>query len=108
MRILCDQNVAAKYVTAFEQADGITVTTVAEALAADATDSEIAVYATTNDWVVFTTDDDFYTDAFDHGLLLYDQLDDPSPGDVLAAVRCIESSYETTGDIVEYVPDGWV
>lgn len=108
MRILVDQNSAQKYIEAFEQADGITVATVADVLEHDTSDADIAAYAETNDWVVFTTDDDFFVAGGDHGLLLYDQIDDPTPGDVVAAVRQIEQAYENPSEITESVPGGWV
>jgi hypothetical protein len=108
MRILCDQNVASTYRTAFEQAESITVATVAERLSHDAPDAEIAAYATDHDWVVFTNDDDFYTESLSHGLLLYDQLEDPTPGVILEAIEAIEARYERPDEIAEYVPDGWV
>jgi hypothetical protein len=108
MRVLCDQNVASKYRTAFEQTEYVTVTAVAEKLSHDAPDSEIAAYATDQDWVVFTNDDDFYTESPSHGLLLYDQLEDPTPGVVLEAIEAIEASYERPDEIAEYVPDGWI
>lgn len=79
MRILVDQNSARKYIDAFEQADGITVATVDDVLDHDTSDADIAAYAETNDWVVFTTDDDFFVAGGDHGLLRYDQIEDPSP-----------------------------
>jgi len=60
MDILCDQNVARQYIEAFEQADEITVTTVASELSADASDAEIARFAATHNLVVFTSDDDFF------------------------------------------------
>lgn len=108
MRILCDQNVAQKYREALEQTEDITVTTVADVLRHDAGDTDIAVYAETHDWVVFTTDDDFYTAGGDHGLLIYDQIEDPTPGDVVEAIQEIRNAYNSASDIVESVPDGWI
>ena len=108
MRILVDQNSAQKYITAFEQAEGITVATVDDVLKHDAADADIATYAETNEWVVFTNDDDFFVAGGDHGLLLYDQIEDPSPGKVVAAVRKIEQVYADSSEITERVPDGWV
>lgn len=108
MRVLCDQNVPRKYLDALADADGITATTVAAVLRHDAADTEIAAYAETNDWVVFTNDDDFYLDSGNHGLLFYSQLEDPTPGVVVEAIRRIGAAYESDDEIVETVPDGWV
>lgn len=108
MRILCDQNAAEKYRLAFDQADSITVSTVGHELRPDATDAEIALFASANDWVVFTNDDDFFSTPGEFGLLLYDQIEDPTPGDVLQAVRAIAYAYDDDSEIVEWVPDGWV
>ncbi|MFB6142676.1 MAG: DUF5615 family PIN-like protein [Halorientalis sp.] len=108
MRVLCDQNVPAKYVDALRDADGLTVATVADVLEHDATDAAIATHAEREEWVVLTNDDDFFVAGGDHGLLLYDQLDDPSPGDVARAVQRIARAYAHTGDIVETVPGEWV
>jgi predicted nuclease of predicted toxin-antitoxin system len=108
MRILCDQNVPEKYRSAFDQADGITVATVRDELRADASDTEIARFASANDWVVFTNDDDFFSTPGEFGLLLYDQIEDPTAGDVLQAVRAIAQAYPDDREIVEKIPDGWV
>ena len=108
MRILCDQNVPQKYVDALTDADNITVATVREVLAADAPDREIAAYAAEKDWVILTNDSDFFTDSGEFGLLVYSQLEDPSRGDIIEAIREIERAYESHSDVVETVPDGWV
>lgn len=108
MRILCDQNVAAKYVHALEQAENITVTTVADELAPDAPDEEIVRYAESEDCVVFTTDDDFFEHAGVCGVLIYSQITDPSPGEVLDAVEAIERAYNSHSEITETVPGNWV
>lgn len=108
MRILCDHNVAAKYVEAFEQAAGITVTTVADELSPAATDDAIVRFASRNDWVVFTTDDDFFEHADLCGVLVYSQISDPSPGDVLDAVTALDEVYESPGEIVETLPGNWL
>jgi hypothetical protein len=73
-----------------------------------ASDEAIARYATANDCVVFTNDDDFYTEQLHHGLVLYSQIEDPPPGAVLEALVAIEAAYDSTADIVEFVPDGWI
>jgi hypothetical protein len=108
MQILCDQNVPTKYVVAFQRADGITATTVENILEHDATDAAIAAYAERNGWVVFTNDDDFFVAGGDHGLLLYDQLDDPAPGDIVDAVQQIDQVYTDPSDIVESIPGKWI
>jgi len=108
MRVLCDQNVPAKYVTALQRAEGVTVATVEEVLQHDASDAEIAAYAEDRNWVVLTSDDDFFVAGGDHGLLLYDQIEDPVPGDVVSAVRRIDRVYESPSDIVESVPGEWL
>jgi hypothetical protein len=107
MRLLCDHNVAAKYVQAFEQSDSITVTTVADELSSVATDEEIVGFAKQNDWVVFTTDDDFFEHADACGVLVYSQITDPSPGDVLDAVDAIDGAYESHREIIETIPGDW-
>jgi predicted nuclease of predicted toxin-antitoxin system len=108
MRILCDQHVDHKYVHALQRADGITVTTVRHVMHADAPDSDIASYAAANDWLVLTSDDDFFTERRTHGLLFYQQLDDPTPSDVAAAVQAIDEAYDDTRKVVEKVPGGWI
>lgn len=108
MRILCDQNVPAKYVAALESADSPTVATVEDVLQHDATDTEIAAYAAHHQWVVFTNDDDFFVAEGDHGLLLYDQLENPRPGDIVRAVQQITQVYADPSDIVESVPGQWL
>lgn len=107
MRILVDQNPAQKYVDAFAQAEGITVATVEELLDHDASDAAIAAYASEHGWVVFTNDDDFFVAGGDHGLLLYDQIEDPSPGAIVDAVQQIQQAYTDPSEIVETVPGGW-
>lgn len=108
MRILCDHHVAAKYVQAFEQENWITVTRVQDILSPDAPDSEIVAYAMNNDWVVFTNDDDFYGETIPHGLLVYSQIEDPCPGDVVDACSAINDAYTSHDEIDEVVPDGWI
>lgn len=83
MRVLCDQNVPQKYVDALADAGGITVTTVRETLSADAPDREITAYAAEHDWVILTNDSDFFGDGREFGLLVYSQLEDPRPSDIV-------------------------
>lgn len=104
MRLLCDHNVAAKYVQAFEQVDDITVTTVADELSPEATDDEIVRFAKQNGQAVFTTDTDFFEHTDACSVLVYSQTTDPSPGDVLNAVDAIDDAYESHRDIVETIP----
>ena len=94
MRLLCDQHVPPKYLSAFANAKDVTATTVRDKLAADASDTDIATYAAEREWVVFTNDDDFYRSATVYGLLVYDQISDPSPDEILDAVRAIEAAYD--------------
>jgi hypothetical protein len=108
MHLLCDQNVAAKYVQAFENRDEFIVRTVANELSPDASDGDIVAYAASHDWVVFTSDDDFFEHADQCGVLVYNQLSDPSPGDVLDAVVAIEDGYESSREITEVIPGNWV
>lgn len=84
------------------------MTSVENALQHDATDAEIAAYAEENQWVVFTNDDDFFVAGGDHGLLLYDQMEDPRPGDIVQAVQRIEQVYADPNGIVESIPGEWV
>lgn len=108
MRILCDHHVAPKYIQAFEEAGRITVTTVEEVLTKDASDATIGSFAVSNDWVVFTNDSDFYRLGADHGLLVYSQLENPSPKAVVEAIRRIEEGYVSENEINEVVPGKWV
>lgn len=108
MQILCDHHVPAKYISAFEDAAGITVRPVSDVLSPTATDHEIARYAEQNDWVVFTNDDDFLLTDGDHGLLIYDQIADPPPGNIVDAVNRIDDAYESNEGILEAVPGEWI
>lgn len=108
MRVLCDEHVAPKYVDALEQAAGITVATAPDKLSPSAPDSEIAAYAAAHDWVVLTNDNDFFSERQQHGLLYYSQIENPAPGDVVDAILAINGAYESNGDAVEKVPNGWV
>jgi hypothetical protein len=83
MRVLCDHTVDDKYVAALRGADGLTVTTVREALDPRASDPDIATYAEANDWVILSSDDDFFEISGTYGHVHYQQLDDPAVGDVL-------------------------
>lgn len=108
MRLLCDQNVARRYVDGFRAGRDFHVVTVREVLDARATDPDIAAYAAANEYVVFTSDDDFFGLDARCGRIHYSQEATPTVGDVLAAVRAVADAYENHADIVEHVPDGWV
>lgn len=108
MRLLCDQNVATKYVQTFENRDDFVVTTVANELSPDTADGDIVAYAAAHDWIVFTSDDDFFEHADQCGVLVYNQLSDPSPGDVLDAVMAIDDAYESNQEITEVIPGNWI
>jgi len=71
-------------------------------------DDGIASYAATHGWVVFANDEDFYAVGGNHGLLVYDRIEDPAPGDVVQSVRRIDGAYGSAADVLETVPDGWV
>ena len=108
MRILCDQNVDEKYVHALEQAEGLTVTTVRELLDPEASDEAIARTAEADGWVVLTNDDDFFVQRPRPGLLFYDQIEDPRPGDIVAAIQQIATFYDEPAAVVETVPGDWI
>lgn len=108
MRILCDHNVAEKYPRTFEREEWLTVGRVAEELSPTASDSSISAYATAKDWVLFTTDDDFYAVDRSHGLIVYSQIEDPRPGDVVQAIAAVDDAYASRAEITEVVPDGWI
>jgi len=108
IRLLCDQNVAVKYIQTFENHDEFVVTTVASELSPDASDDDIATFAATHDWIIFTSDDDFFEHADQCGVLVYNQLSDPSPGNVLDAVVAIDDAYGSNREIIEVVPGSWV
>jgi hypothetical protein len=108
MRILCDQNVPRKYLRALEEMPDITAASVADVLSHDAADADIVAFAETNGWVIFTSDEDFFPMSGNCGLLVYDQLEDPTPGDVVTAIQRIRDAYESEADILETVPGNWV
>lgn len=108
MRLLCDHHVPTKYLRAFEHASEITATTVADELSPSASDGEIATLAEQNDWIVFTNDDDFFEQTASFGLLVYSQVEDPQPSDIVNAVIAIDRAYESNSEIIETVPDGWI
>ena len=116
VRLLCDHNVDGKYVAAFRRTDWLTVTTEREVLSNEADDPEIMTYAEDNDWVVFTSDLAFEDDddesgidpaAIECGVVTYRQVEDPSPGLVVNALRQIAGQYLDHSEIREYVPSGW-
>ncbi|OYR83669.1 hypothetical protein DJ71_09920 [Halorubrum sp. E3] len=108
MRLLCDQNVARRYVDAcIVDADDLGAP-VRDALDPRATDPDIAAYARKNEYVVLTADDDFFELSERCGCLYFHQLDQPPVGDVLTAVRRIDKAYTDRTEIVEVIPDGWI
>ncbi|TKX41349.1 DUF5615 family PIN-like protein [Halorubrum sp. CGM4_25_10-8A] len=108
MRLLCDQNVARRYVEACIQASDLRAVTVRDALDPRATDSDIAAHARENGYVVLTADDDFFELSDRCGCLYFHQVDQPPVGDVLTAIRRIDDAYTDRTAIVEVVPDGWI
>lgn len=108
MRLLCDHHVAIKYSDTFEAANWITCRRVADVLSSDTSDAEIAQYAAANNYIVFTNDDDFQVETLQHDLITYDQMENPSPRDVVDALQAINETYDDTTRIWEHVPDGWV
>jgi hypothetical protein len=108
MQLLCDQHVPTKYIRAFEAEPWLTVGTVRDHLTPDATDEKIAAFAADDGWVVFTNDADFYRHDEIAGLVVYRQIEDPAPGDIVTSLRAIDDAYETHDDIVETVPHGWL
>lgn len=108
MRLLCDQNVAQRYVDACAAVPDIQVTTVRDALDPRANDVGIATYARENGYVVFTSDDDFFRLADECGCIYYHQPDAPPVGDVVGAIRRINDAYTDKRAIVEVVPGDWV
>lgn len=117
MKILCDQNVHTKYTEAFQRTEWITVEQVRDVLPIDTDDPEIIEYAAANGWVVFTSDVRFLSadeeegniepDATACGVVFYRQAENPSPGDVIAALRLIAQGYDDYGDIETHVPGEW-
>lgn len=78
-----------------------------DVLSDNAPDREISAYAAQEGWVVFTEDDDFLRFDHDRGIMLYHHIKQPSPGDVLDAIRKIADAYDDHY-INEHVPDGWI
>lgn len=121
MDLLCDRNVADKYYRAFRQADWLSVWRLREVLPIDAPDGAIIDYAREHGLVIFTSDVRFLADddprrsrqditvrATNCGVLFYRQTEDPSPGDIVAAIREISRSYEVYSEIREFVPGDWI
>jgi hypothetical protein len=40
--------------------------------------------------------------------LYYSQIENPAPGDIVDAILAIDGAYESNGDAVEKVLNGWV
>lgn len=58
--------------------------------------------------MILTNDSDFFGESSEFGLLVYSQLEDPRPGDIVDAIQAVEDVYESNTDMVETVPNGWV
>jgi hypothetical protein len=108
VRLLCDQNVAERYVTALASTPDFCVANVRDTLDPRASDPDIAAYAAAEGYVVFTSDDDFFRLAADCGRVYYQQAAQPPVGDVRTALRAIRDAYADTSEILEVVPGGWV
>jgi hypothetical protein len=119
VKLLCDRNVEQRYVDAFRRADWLEAVRLKELLPIDTDDPDIIKYAGRNGWVVFTGDkrfrapenDDREDDgetAIDCGVVFYRKLEEPSPDDVVAALRAIAQAYTDNSEIDEYVPGGWI
>lgn len=108
LRLLVDHNVDEKYTETFLRTDWIEATTVSEELHSAATDREIATYAESDDWVVFAGDKgDFENIDPDCGVVIYHQIENPSPGEVVAALQRIAESFSDHREIYA-VPSGWI
>lgn len=120
MELLCDRNVADKYYQAFRGTDWLSVRRVSDVLSKDAPDSAIIDHARERE-VVFTSDVRFLADdeaetepaeaetpRADCGVIFYRQLEDPSPGDIVDAIRAIARAYQDYNEIREYVPGKWI
>jgi hypothetical protein len=108
MRILCDHNVDEKYIDTFRDTEWITVTTVRDELTQEAKDPAISEYAAQNEWIVFTEDEDFHELPHVRGVIYYNHIESPSPGDVVEAMQNITEGYDDYRYINEYVPNGWI
>jgi hypothetical protein len=118
VRLLCDHNVDDKYTYAFRRMDWITARPLREMLEVDTPDSGVASYVDEYEWVVFTSDVRFLSpddedvgrelEQADFGIIYYRQADNPSPGDVLAALRNVADAHIDHTEIKTYVPGEWV
>lgn len=75
MQLLCDQNVAQRYVDACIEAPDLQAIAVRDALDPRASDSDIASYARQNGYVVLTADTDFFALSETCGCIYFHQLD---------------------------------
>lgn len=110
IRILCDRCVDQKYVNTFENTDWITVIQAEDVFPDDAedTDDEVSTYAEQHEWIAFTEDDHFRTrHDHDRGVILYHHIEQPTPGDVVAAIYVNAEVYDDHRGIEEYVLGGW-
>jgi predicted nuclease of predicted toxin-antitoxin system len=108
MRILCDQMVEERYVSALRDEEQHIVSRVRTELAPNADDDAIADYATRNDWVILTSDDDFFREEINHGLLYFNQVGKPTPRELCEAISKIDRAYDDHAMILESIPSEWV
>ena len=108
LRVPCDRSADQRFVETFERTDWITVVRVEDVLPPDAPDRAISDYAEEHEWIVFTEGSDFLNHDHHRGLVRYHPLDDPSPGDVVEALRAIADAFPDHREIEQRVPDGWV
>lgn len=109
LRLLVDHNVDEKYTETFLRTDWIEAVRVSDELHPKATDREIANHAESDNWVVFAGDKgDFENINPDCGFVIYHQIENPSPGDIVDAVEEITRSFNDHREIYAYVPNGWI
>lgn len=110
MDVLFDRNVEPRY----QQALGREAWTILDHcdnhFSQTAPDTKIADFAEANGWVLFTRDRPFFVRAQSRncGLLLLDKKRNPSPADVVLAVKRIGDAYANHDNIRESVPGNWV
>lgn len=105
MRILCDENVALKYIEALEQVDSIEVKRSIDVLGREASDARISYYAKTNGYVVLTRDEGFFSRELSHGLIYYSQAYDPPPSELVEVVQRIQEYYPSYENVRESIAD---
>jgi hypothetical protein len=121
MRVLCDRNVAQRYLDTFRRTDWITMIEADDAFPKDASDAEIGAYAKEHEWVIFTSDKRFRERDEEEaageevpnqiegcGVIYYRQREKPAPGKVVAAMRALADAYVDHSEIDQYVPSNWI